>query len=210
MEAHGFETSKAIEEHSSVRGKGSSSGNEKYVDQAEEHAESRNSVHMPTPDDTDTKAKGGIKCYFRVFGYADKLDRLLFVIAGICAIASGAALPLMTLVFGRSTSQFNNFSVNQQSSESFRNEVDSLCLWFVYLFIFRFVVTYVANFCVSIAAIRTTRALRSKFLECTLRQEVWHFDRDNIGSAASQVTTSELQASFNTRTSLTHPFIRWQ
>ncbi|KAF2717520.1 putative ABC transporter [Polychaeton citri CBS 116435] len=96
----------------------------------------------------------------------------------------------MTLVFGQSTSQFNNYSTNQQSPGAFRSEVTHLVLWFIYLFIFKLVVTYVANLCASVAAIRTTRAIRSAFLESTLRQEVWHFDRESIGSAASQVTTN--------------------
>lgn len=42
----------------------------------------------------------------------------------------------------------------------------------------------------SIAAIRTTKALRIAFLEHTLRQEAWYFDEQGNGSIASQVTTN--------------------
>lgn len=42
----------------------------------------------------------------------------------------------------------------------------------------------------SIAAIRTTKAMRIAFLEHTLRQEAWYFDEQGNGSIASQVTTN--------------------
>jgi ATP-binding cassette, subfamily B (MDR/TAP), member 1 len=96
----------------------------------------------------------------------------------------------MTLIFGQFTTKFNNFSSGVTTPDEFRQDVDHQVLWFIYLFGARFVITYVANVCVTIAAIRTVRALRMAFLESTLRQEVWHFDSQSIGSAASQVTTN--------------------
>ena len=39
----------------------------------------------------------------RIFGYTDGLDRALYIIALGCSIASGAALPLMTIIFGIQT-----------------------------------------------------------------------------------------------------------
>lgn len=127
----------------------------------------------------------------RIFRYADRLDRWLYTIAFLCSIASGTALPLMTIIFGQFTAKFNNFVTGNSSAEAFRKNVDHFVLWFVYLFVGRFVIVYVANTCVSIAAIRTTRAIRKAFLESTLRQEVWHFDKESNGSISTQVTTSE-------------------
>ncbi|KAK4694318.1 ATP-binding cassette, subfamily B (MDR/TAP), member 1, partial [Lecanoromycetidae sp. Uapishka_2] len=43
---------------------------------------------------------------------------------------------------------------------------------------------------ISVAAIRTTRSLRRAFLEHTLRQEIWHFDKRSTGAIATQVTTN--------------------
>ena len=96
----------------------------------------------------------------------------------------------MTLVFGSFTTKFNNFSIGQSSPGQFRNDVDSYVLWFIYLFVARFIITYIANVCITISAIRTTRALRKAFLESTLRQEVWHFDKKTNGATATQVTTN--------------------
>ena len=103
----------------------------------------------------------------------------------------------MTIIFGQFTTKFNNYVTGDSSAEEFKNNVDSFILWFVYLFVARFVVVYVANTSISIAAIRTTRAVRKAFLESTLRQEVWHFDKQSIGSISTQVTTSELRGNEN-------------
>jgi ATP-binding cassette subfamily B (MDR/TAP) protein 1 len=102
----------------------------------------------------------------------------------------GAALPLMTLVFGSSTSSFNDYAVGQGNSAQFKKEINHLVLYFVYLFIARFVIGYVATLCICIAAARTTNALRKAFLESLLRKEISHFDLQGNGSAATQVTTN--------------------
>ncbi|ETI26259.1 hypothetical protein G647_03036 [Cladophialophora carrionii CBS 160.54] len=136
------------------------------------------------------KGEGSIKDYFRVFQYADKYDWALNAVACSAAIASGAALPLMSLVFGTFTTKFNNFATGTSTPAQFRDDVDHFVLWFVYLFIGRFFATYIATAAVSIAATRTTRTLRKAFLEATLRQEVWHFDSKSNGATATQVTTN--------------------
>lgn len=97
----------------------------------------------------------------------------------------------MTLVFGSSTSSLNDYAVGNGNPQQFTDKIDHLVLYFVYLFIARFVIGYVATLCICIAAARTTRSLRKAFLESLLRQEVSHFDTQGNGSAATQVTTSE-------------------
>lgn len=96
----------------------------------------------------------------------------------------------MTLVFGRSTSSFNNYAAGQGDAQSFQSNINHLVLYFVYLFVGRFVIGYIATLCVCIAAARTTNNLRKAFLNSLLRQEISHFDVLGSGSAATQVTTS--------------------
>ncbi|KAK3686424.1 hypothetical protein LTR37_019812 [Vermiconidia calcicola] len=141
-------------------------------------------------DAADKEGKGSMGDYFRIFRCADRLDNLLYAIAVTGAVVAGATLPLMTLVFGASTSAFSDFGSGQSSPQQFRTEVNQLVLYFVYLFVGRFVVGYVATLCVCVAAARTTNALRKAFLESLLRQEVSHFDMQGNGSAATQVTTN--------------------
>ena len=108
----------------------------------------------------------------------------------------------MTLVFGSSTSSFSDYAGGQGNSQSFQDNINHLVLYFVYLFVGRFVVGYVATLCICVAAARTTNALRKAFLDSLLRKEVSHFDEQANGSAATQVTTST-SSSIRLRFSLT-------
>jgi ATP-binding cassette subfamily B (MDR/TAP) protein 1 len=96
----------------------------------------------------------------------------------------------MTLVFGSSTASFTNHATGQDDSQQFTRNINHLILYFVYLFVARFVIGYVATLCICTAAARTTCALRKAFLDKLLRQEISHFDKEGSGSAATQVTTS--------------------
>lgn len=160
------------------------------ADDPEKSTSSQDGSQQASQKPEGEEPKGSLKDYTRVFKYADKYDWTLNIIAFSCAIASGAALPLMTLIFGSFTNKFNGYSTGTSTPASFTSDVDSFVLWFVYLFVGKFVVTYIATAAISISAIRTTRNLRRAFLECTLRQEVWHFDKQSNGATATQVTTN--------------------
>ncbi|KAM0431867.1 hypothetical protein ACHAPT_005120 [Fusarium lateritium] len=132
----------------------------------------------------------GMGDFWRVFSFADRLDWFLNITSLICSIASGATMPLMTIVFGQFTSQFSDFASGSSDPDSFQSDASSFVLWFIYLFIGKFVLTYVATAAVTISGIRTTRVLRLAFLEHLLRTEIWHFDTDSVGSPATQITTN--------------------
>ncbi|KAK5111337.1 hypothetical protein LTR62_005177 [Meristemomyces frigidus] len=134
--------------------------------------------------------EGNMKEYFRIFKYADWIDRLLFGASLTGAIVVGAALPLMTLVFGNSTSTFNDHAIGKSTGNQFTHQIDHLVLYFVYIFVAVFAVRYLGTLGICIAAVRTTRNLRQAFVDATLRQEVSHFDKEGGGSAATQVTTN--------------------
>lgn len=105
----------------------------------------------------------------------------------------------MSLVFGESAKTFSNFSASQGDPTAFQAEVRTLVLYFVYLFVGRFIIGYIATLCVCSAAVRTTNALRKAFLESLLRKDIAHFDLEGNGSAAAQVTTSMHLCYINTR-----------
>lgn len=96
----------------------------------------------------------------------------------------------MTLVFGQSASTFSDFSSTQNDPGAFQDQVETLVLYFVYLFVGRFIIGYIATLCVCSAAARTTNAIRKAFLESLLRKDIAHFDLEDNSSAAAQVTTS--------------------
>ncbi|CAI6230575.1 unnamed protein product [Periconia digitata] len=133
---------------------------------------------------------GGLGNYIRVFRYADATSWTLNVIAFVAAIASGAILPLMNLVFGRFVTIFTQFAVGDVTPAQYRSEINKYTLYFVYLFIGRFSTFYLHAVCISIAGIRTTKALRIDFIKHTLRQNIAYFDSTDTGSVTARATTS--------------------
>ena len=70
------------------------------------------------------------------------------------------------------------------------NRVEYFTLYFVYLFVAKFVLVYVYSLGASVAAIRTTKTLRLDFLQCLLRQDISFFDSKEGGSPSVKVTTN--------------------
>ena len=60
----------------------------------------------------------------------------------------------------------------------------------MYLFIAKFACVYIHSVLISIAAIRTTKALRIDFIKATLRQNIAYFDSDEAASVTTQATTN--------------------
>lgn len=96
----------------------------------------------------------------------------------------------MTVIFGQFVSNFSNFTAGTGSPEQFKRDVNHVTLWFIYLFIGRFVLGYIASISIIISGMRTARAIRKAFVEHLLRMEIWHFDLPGQGSPATQVTTN--------------------
>ncbi|OAX77035.1 hypothetical protein ACJ72_08671, partial [Emergomyces africanus] len=134
--------------------------------------------------------EGGMGHLLRVFTYTDSTAWVLYGVSFISAIAAGAAMPLMTLVFGGFVTTTTGFATGAVTPEKFRSEVNKLALWFIYLFVGKFVLTYTFTVAITIAGIRTTKALRVDFLEKTIRQDINFFDSSNQGATAMHVTTS--------------------
>lgn len=65
----------------------------------------------------------GFKSYMRIFRYADRTSRILYVVAFTAAIVAGAALPLMDLIFGKFVTTFNNFAIGSVSREDYMSQV---------------------------------------------------------------------------------------
>lgn len=166
---------------------------------------------------SEKEKKGRIKNYFasdqskhlcwielthrqRIFQYANRLDIFLYVIALTDDVAIDATLSLITLMFDSSTAFFSNFATGQSNAQQFTAQINHLVLYFVYLFIARFVINYVTTLYICIATIRITCFLRKTFLKSLLRQKVWHFDKEDNKSSATQITMSTW--SFTTRYSI--------
>ena len=97
----------------------------------------------------------------------------MYSIAIAGGVAVGAALPLMTLVFGQSTAAFSNVAAGGANAQQFTSTINHLVLYFVYLFIARFVIGYIATIWICMAGTRTTGALIKAFFVSVVGVEVW-------------------------------------
>ncbi|KAK2731944.1 hypothetical protein FQN55_004419 [Onygenales sp. PD_40] len=140
-------------------------------------------------DDTPEN-HGGMRHLLRVFSYADSLSWTFYGISFIAAIAAGTAMPLMTLVFGGFVTDVTDYAIGESTAAEFRSRLNTFALYFIYLFIAKFVLTYIFSVCCTIAAIRTTKALRVDYLEKTLRQDINFFDSAAKGATSMHVTTN--------------------
>ncbi|KAF2672559.1 multidrug resistance protein-like protein 1 [Microthyrium microscopicum] len=136
------------------------------------------------------KEQAGWASYWRIFKYTNRTGWILNFIALVAAIISGALLPLMNLVFGRTVTTFTDFGTGKLSPAEFRSQSTSWTLWFIYLFIARFCLTYIWTVAVNISALQTTKALRIDFLRQALRQDIAFFDQASNGAMAVQITTN--------------------
>ncbi|KAM0355755.1 hypothetical protein ACHAPU_000141 [Fusarium lateritium] len=152
--------------------------------------EKRVSVEDTSSTTQNEEKPAGLNDLWRVFQFADRLDWFLNITSLLCSIASGATLPLMTIIFGQFTGQFSDYAGGSVDPDEFQNSVNSFVLWLVYLFVGKLALSYIATTAITISGIRTTRVLRQKFLEHLLRTEIWYFDTANVGSPATQMTTN--------------------
>ncbi|TQV90758.1 lipid A export ATP-binding/permease protein msbA [Cordyceps javanica] len=137
---------------------------------------------MQEPADDKKKDEGSFRFYLRVFGYNDTKGWIVNAVACLCMVASGTALPLMDVVFGSYVNVFNDFVAGTLSPAAYREKVAHYALYFIYLFIGKFLA-------VSLTSIRVVKRMRVDFVRQTLRQEIPFFDAPS-SSVASQITTN--------------------
>ncbi|CCX10116.1 Similar to Multidrug resistance protein 1A; acc. no. P21447 [Pyronema omphalodes CBS 100304] len=142
----------------------------------------------------DEKKDAGVEFgnYFKLWSsdYVKPLDRVLHLIGFISAIGAGAALPLMTLVFGGLVNLFNEHSINSTNNARFDKELSKYALYFVYLFLGKFVLVYLHTTCFTIAATRIVRDIRLAYIKSIMRQEIAYFDTCTPGSVATRISTN--------------------
>ncbi|KAK3192192.1 hypothetical protein K4F52_001822 [Lecanicillium sp. MT-2017a] len=128
--------------------------------------------------------------YFRIFTYAGRTEYALQGVSAVAAIASGAGIALQNLIFGRFITTMTEFVSGQSTPAGFRSEVTQLALYFVYLGIGRFALSYIYNTLLTYVAYRIVRNIRMAYLRSALSQEVAYFDVGSGGSIATQATSN--------------------
>ncbi|KAE8135274.1 P-loop containing nucleoside triphosphate hydrolase protein [Aspergillus pseudotamarii] len=126
-----------------------------------------------------------LKSYVRILSYGARGGGLGPMVLGLlCAMGSGVALPLMNVVFGNLTGDFNRYftSNNSVNEDAFR------ALYIVYLFIGKFVLTYISMLCFRIISLRASSALRLEYMEALFAQPVRKLDETSVGTVTNAIT----------------------
>lgn len=128
--------------------------------------------------------------YARIFKFGGIFEHSMQAVAIFAAICSGAGIALQNLIFGRFITVVIDFASAKTSPSHLRDEAATLALYFVYLGIGRFVLSYAYNTLLTYAAYRITRNIRHAYLRAALSQEVAFFDLGTSGSIAAQASSN--------------------
>ncbi|KAI0603161.1 multidrug resistance protein [Biscogniauxia sp. FL1348] len=148
------------------------------------------------------EVKAGIATIYR---YSSRNDLLIMFVSAICAIAGGAALPLMTVIFGTLQNTFQNFFQGTVSYDDFTGQMAHLVLYFVYLAIGEFVTVYIATVGFIYTGEHISAKIREHYLESCMRQNIGYFDKLGAGEVTTRITadTNLIQDGISEKVGLT-------
>ncbi|KAK3180093.1 hypothetical protein K4F52_008493 [Lecanicillium sp. MT-2017a] len=142
-----------------------------------------------------------------IFRYASRNDLIILAVSSIAAIASGAALPLMTVIFGNLQRTFQKFfySGGSLTYDDFVGELTKYVLYFVYLGIGMFIVTYITTVGFIYTGEHISAKIREHYLESCMRQNIGFFDKVGAGEVTTRITadTNLIQDGISEKVSLT-------
>ncbi|KJK76279.1 Leptomycin B resistance protein [Metarhizium anisopliae BRIP 53293] len=125
---------------------------------------------------------------FQLYRYASHHDILIMIVAAVCAMASGAALPIMTIIFGGLQGTFQDFFNNTVQPSQFRDEMTTYVLYFVYLGIGQFSVTFLSTVGFTYLGEHLTGKFRERYLQSCIRQNIAFFDNTGAGEITTHIT----------------------
>lgn len=129
--------------------------------------------------------KGSWKVLYR---YSTRNDIVIMIVSAICSIAAGAALPLMTVVFGNLAGDFNGFFAGTTSRADFNDTISHSVLYFVYIGIAEFVTIYVSTVGFIYTGEHISGKIRSHYLQACMRQNIGFFDKLGSGEITTRIT----------------------
>ena len=140
-----------------------------------------------------------------LYRYASRNDLIIMFVGAIMAIASGAALPLMTVIFGNLQGTFQGYFLGHSSYDDFVGEMSHLVLYFVYLAIGEFVATYIATVSFIYTGEHISAKIRQAYLRSCMKQNIGFFDKLGAGEVTTRITadTNLIQEGLSEKVSLT-------
>ncbi|KAF2238713.1 ABC transporter-like protein [Viridothelium virens] len=123
-----------------------------------------------------------------LYRYATFYDLVIMAISALCAIGGGAALPLMTVVFGGLAGTFQTFLYDGGSADQFDSSLSHRTLYFIYIAVGEFVTIYVATVGFIYTGEHIAAKIREHYLNAILRQNIGFFDKLGAGEITTRIT----------------------
>ncbi|PYH63590.1 ABC transporter ATP-binding protein [Aspergillus vadensis CBS 113365] len=122
---------------------------------------------------------------FTLYRSANASQLCLLFLSACCAIAAGAAMPLVTVVYGNFAREF--ITGDNNAPDEIRDRVQRLALYLVYIAIGSLVTTAISTFGFNIVGEKISRQLQQKYLASALRQNMAYFDVVGVGELTSHM-----------------------
>lgn len=146
------------------------------------------------PTDYSSKAQNtaSFKDYLRIFTYSTRMDRFLAGAATIGNIGVGATLPLMNIVFGHLVGNFGSYFIpgSTTTKAEFMHSLNQQTLYIVYLFIARWLLSYLSMFAFRMTGIRISAKIRLDYLRALFALPISVIDTLPSGQASNTITTT--------------------
>ncbi|KAL2868927.1 ABC transporter ATP-binding protein [Aspergillus lucknowensis] len=160
-------------------------------------------VDVPRAKEQSEK-KPSFANYIRILSYgARNGDGIAMVLGLVCAMGSGVALPLMNIVFGNQVGTLNQYSTpgSALDEEQVRRTIDRNSLYIVYLFIGKFVLTYVSMVTFRLISLKASANLRLEYLESLFSLPISRMDEISSGTVTQAITSlsNQIQQSVSDR-----------
>lgn len=123
-----------------------------------------------------------------LYRYSTTWDIVIIVVSSICSIAAGAALPLMTVIFGNLAGDFNGYAGGLTTHAEFEHTITHMVLYFVYIGIAEFVTVYISTVGFIYTGEHISGKIRTHYLEACMRQNIGFFDKLGSGEITTRIT----------------------
>lgn len=131
-----------------------------------------------------TAAEEKAVAFYKLFGFADSIDKILMIIGSIGAVGNGISVPLMTVLFGELVDSFG-----QNQTKAVISVVSKVALKFVYLAVGSGAAAFLQVTAWMITGERQAARIRSLYLRTILRQDVAFFDKEtNTGEVVGRMS----------------------
>ncbi|XP_018618531.1 ATP-dependent translocase ABCB1 isoform X1 [Scleropages formosus] len=124
-----------------------------------------------------------------MFRFAEGWDVILLIVGSVMAIANGAVLPAMIMVFGDMTDSFLEDATGQLSnSTSLGDQMSRYAIFYSVMGVIVLVAAYLQVALWTLAAGRQIKRIRKKFFHAIIHQEIGWFDVNEAGELNTRLT----------------------